>query len=225
MFSNYTYQILFNDYNEINHLDYSIYSKSIDDAYDYIETHYSHIIKKEKWVIERAYNFDSHDSINVLSSRFYNIDCEIKLIVSDKIDRLVEFYKDIKFDKKENYKEIVIKSVYIVEIPGTNLIKVFEFENNFRKYQNKYLNLLGYIKVENSQGLIQEIPDSDYLAHIPVDKKIIWFLQNHFREKTLDNSVVLSGLENITNFILDKDNLGFDSDSEIILVLYNVFFI
>ena len=97
MFSNYIYQILFNDYNEINHLDYSIYSKSIDDAYDYIENHYSHIIKKEKWDIGRTYNFDSHDSINVLSSRFYNIDCEIKLIDYDTIDQLVESYKNIKF--------------------------------------------------------------------------------------------------------------------------------
>jgi len=225
MFSNYIYKILFNNSNQITPLNYSIYSKSIDDAYDYIEAQYNHIIKKEKWNINRIYDFNSYDSIHVLSSEFYNIDCEIKLIGSDSIDRLVELYRDIKFDKKENYKGIVIKSLYIVEISGTNLIKVFKFENNFKKYQDKYLNLLGFNQIENIQGLIQDISDPEYLLHVEVDKKIIWYLQNHFRQKTLDNSVVLSGLETKTNFVLEQDNLVFEDETNILVVMYNIFLV
>jgi len=224
MFSNYKYQILLGESNRIDTPNYRIYSNSIDDAYDYIESQYKYIIKKEKWVIDRVYNFNSFDSIMVLNSEYYNIECEIRQINPVEIFKTIEYYKDIGvgIGKKKNPNLITIRSLYIESIQETNLIKLFELKSNFSIYQNKYLNLLGYIQVENSPGEITEEPDPDYLSHIEVDKKIIWFLQNHFRKKTLDNGIIQNNLASKTNFILDSDNFAFDDDTNIILAIYNV---
>lgn len=223
MLSDYKYQIIFGDSNQIIPSTYKIYSNSIDDAYDYIESEYNHIIKKEEWTINRIYSFDLYDSINVLCSEYYNIDCEIKLINPDEIFKTIEFYKDIKIEKK-NPKQIIIKSLYIMSIPETNLIKLFEFKNNFSIYQNKYLNILNYVSIENLKGEIHNLRDPKHLSHIEVEKKIIWFLENHFRKKTLNNEIIFNNLTNKTNFILDynNNNFVFDDDTNIIVSLYNI---
>lgn len=223
MFLDYKYQIIFGSLNEITPSNCKIYSNSIDDAYNYIEFKYNHIIKKEKWTIDKTQSFDSDDTISVLYSEYYNIDCIIRLIDPDEIVKTIEFYKNIE-NKIKNKKQITIKSLYIVKIPETNLIKLLEFENNFSIYQNKYLNLIGYIQVENSEQMMMNILDPEYLTHIEIEKKIIWFLQNHFRKKTLDNEIILSNHNNQTNYILDynNDDFIFDDETNVIMALYNI---
>jgi hypothetical protein len=226
MFEDYKYQIFFNNYNCVNPPTHSsIYSKSIDDVYDYMESRYSKIIIKEEWKISRTYDFDFNGEINALYSKFYNIDCFIKLIETNTIEELINFYKCVNQDKKDNFNKITIKSLYVVKIPETNLIEIIEFENKFIKYQNKYLNLLDNIYIERSEEQLVWIQDTENLKHIIVDKKIVWFLENHFRHKTLDNSIVLTNIKNKNDFVLNLDNFAFDNDTNIIISLYGIFFL
>lgn len=229
MFSEYNFEI-FEDNDESNEYKVYGYTKTFEEAFDFICEKYSNIIRDNDWKINLSdYDFDKlnlDQTISIIKSRFFGIDCMIKKIDQNYIQQLINSFEDDQNENEQtNLDRIKISSLYIVK--NKNIMNIYNFENIFRKYQQVYLNMLfDYEILDKKDGWIKKKPDPDYLNHILILQKIKWYLENHFVNKFVDLGVLETGIKSNKDFFLISDDFGFDSDDEanILYVRYYIRF-
>lgn len=217
MFSEYNFEI-FEDNDESNEYKVYGYTKTFEEAFDFICEKYSNIIRDNDWKINLSdYDFDklnSYQTISIIKSRFFGIDCMIKKIDKDYIQKYIDLFENNQVESQHtNHEQIKISSLYIIK--NKNLMNIYNFENIFRKYQQVYLNMLfDYEIYDKKDGWVEKKPDPNYLIHIRISEKIKWYLENHFVTKSIDMGVLETGIKSNKDFFLKSDDLGFDLDDE-----------
>lgn len=229
MFSEYNFEI-FEDNDESNEYRVYGYTKTFEEAFGFICEKYSNIIKDNNWEINlKDYDYEKlscNQSISIIKSRFFNIDCMIKKIGKDYIQNFINIFENNQVENHHaNHGQIKISSLYIIK--NKNLLNIYNFNNIFKKYQQVYLNMLADYEIfDKKDGWVQKKRDPNYLNHIQIFEKIKWYLENHFVNKSIDFGILETRLKSNKDFFLGSDDLGFDSDDEanILYVRYHIGF-
>lgn len=227
MFSEYNFEI-FEDNDESSEYKVYGYTKTFEEAFGFICEKYSNIIKDNNWEINlNDYDYEKlscNQSISIIKSRFFNIDCMIKKIDKNYIQNFIDIFENNQVESQyTNHGQIKISSLYVVK--NKNLINIYNFENIFKKYQKLYLNMLfDYEIFDKKDGWVEKKRDPNYLNHIRILEKIKWYLENHFVSKSIDLEILDTVIKSNKDFFLKYDDLGFDSDDEA-NILYMGYFI
>ena len=229
MFSEYNFEI-FEDNDESSEYMIYGYTKTFEEAFGFICEKYSNIIKDNNWEINlKDYDYEKlscNQVISIIKSRFFNIDCKIKKIDKDYIQKYIDIFENNQVENQQtNFDSIIISSLYIIK--NNNLMNIYNFENIFRKYQQVYLNMLADYEIfDRKDGWVEKKPDPNYKNHIKILEKIKWYLENHFMTKSIDLGILETRLKSNEDFFLKSDNLGFNSDDEanILYVRYYIGF-